>query len=168
MARRVFYSFHYEPDNWRAAMVRNIGSIEGNRPASDNDWETVKKGGDHAIKLWIARQMKGRSCTVVLIGSNTADRKWINYEIVKSWNDGMGVVGVRIHRLEGSDGKISKIGSNPFDYIRHKNTDKCFSSIVKCYNPAGRTSKERYDWISKYLAKAVEEAIRVRANYRET
>ena len=30
MARRVFYSFHYQPDNWRAAMVRNIGSIEGN------------------------------------------------------------------------------------------------------------------------------------------
>ena len=38
MARRVFYSFHYSPDNWRAAMVRNIGSIEGNRPATDNGW----------------------------------------------------------------------------------------------------------------------------------
>ena len=36
MARRVFYSFHYNPDNWRAAMVREIGSIEGNRPATDN------------------------------------------------------------------------------------------------------------------------------------
>ena len=27
--RRVFYSFHYKPDNWRVATVRNIGSIEG-------------------------------------------------------------------------------------------------------------------------------------------
>ena len=44
MARRVFYSFHYKPDNWRAAQVRNIGAIEGNNPASDNDWEAVKKG----------------------------------------------------------------------------------------------------------------------------
>ena len=50
MTRRVFYSFYYKPDNWRAAKVRNIGSIEGNRPATDNDWETVKKGGDAAIK----------------------------------------------------------------------------------------------------------------------
>ena len=31
-------------------MVRNIGTIEGNRPATDNDWETVKNGGDAAIK----------------------------------------------------------------------------------------------------------------------
>ena len=45
MARRVFYSFHYKNDNWRAATVRSIGTVEGNKPASDNDWETVKKGG---------------------------------------------------------------------------------------------------------------------------
>ena len=57
MARRVFYSFHYKNDNWRAATVRNIGVVEGNSPASDNDWETVKKGGDAAIKRWIARSL---------------------------------------------------------------------------------------------------------------
>ena len=45
MKRRVFYSFHYSPDNWRAAQVRQIGSIEGNSPASDNDWEQGKKVG---------------------------------------------------------------------------------------------------------------------------
>ena len=50
MKRRVFYSFHYVPDNWRAATVRNIGAIEGNSPATDNDWETVTSGGDPAIK----------------------------------------------------------------------------------------------------------------------
>ena len=165
MARRVFYSFHYKPDNWRAAMVRNIGSIEGNRPASDNDWETVKKGGDTAIKIWIASQLKRRTCTVVLVGENTANRKWINHEIVKSWNDGMGVVGIRIHGLEDSNRIISKIGSNPFDYILHENTGKKLSSIIKCYDPAGRTSKERYGWISRHLANAVEEAIRIRANH---
>ena len=165
MARRVFYSFHYKPDNWRAAMVRNIGSIEGNRPASDNDWETVKKGGDTAIKRWIASQLKGRTCTVVLVGENTANRKWINYEIVKSWDDDMGVVGIRIHGLEDSNGIISNVGGNPFDYIRYGNTGKQLSSIVKCYDPAGRTGKERYGWISKHLSNAVEEAIRIRANH---
>ena len=44
MARRVFYSFHYEPDNARAAQVRNMGVVEGNKPASDHDWETITKG----------------------------------------------------------------------------------------------------------------------------
>ena len=89
MKRHVFYSFHYNQDNWRAAQVRNIGVIEGNRPATDNDWESVKKGGENAIKKWISEQLQGRTCTVVLVGFETADRKWINHEIVKSWDDGM-------------------------------------------------------------------------------
>lgn len=29
---------------------------------------------------------------------------------------------------------------------------------------AGRTSRERYDWITEHLANAVEEAIRIRQN----
>ena len=164
MARRVFYSFHYKPDNWRAAMVRNIGSIEGNRPASDNDWETVKRGGNAAIERWIAGQMKYRSCTVVLVGSDTANRKWINYEIVKSWNDGMGVVAIHIHGLENSDGNTSSKGENPFTFISCGNPRKKLSSMVQCYNPTGRNSRERYAWISKHLANAVEEAIEIRRN----
>ena len=99
MARRTFFSFHYKPDNWRAAQVRNIGMVDGNKPVTDNEWETITKGGEAAIKKWIAEQMKGRSCTVVLVGSNTAGRKWITYEIRQSWHQGMGVVGIRIHGL---------------------------------------------------------------------
>jgi hypothetical protein len=83
MARKVFYSFHYKPDNSRAAQVRNIGVLEGNNPVSDNQWETITRGGDAAIERWIANQMQGRSCTIVLIGQNTANRKWINHEIIK-------------------------------------------------------------------------------------
>jgi hypothetical protein len=37
------------------------------------------------------------------------------------------------------------------------------SSIVKCYNPAGSNSQERYDWITKHLANAVEEAVDIRS-----
>ncbi len=83
---KAFYSFHYSQDCWRAATVRSIGAIEGNRPAPDNDWETITKGGDTAIKKWIVDQMKGRSFTVVLIAEKTANRKWITYEIAESWN----------------------------------------------------------------------------------
>lgn len=162
MARKCFYSFHYLPDNWRASTVRNVGVLEGNRPATDNDWETVKKGGDSAIKRWISNQMHGRSCTVVLVGSRTADRKWINPEIIKSRDEGMGVVGLYVHGLKNKDGKITAKGSNPFDYIGYSDTGKKLSSIVKCYNPQGSNSKERYDWIAKHLENAVEEAVRIR------
>ncbi|MDD9869250.1 MAG: TIR domain-containing protein [Gammaproteobacteria bacterium] len=159
--RQVFYSFHYKPDNWRASQVRNIGVIEGNSPVSDNEWETVKKGGDYAIERWIDSQMEYRSCTVVLVGRNTANRRWINYEIAKSWNDGMGVVGIRIHGLKDSDRHISLLGGNPFDYVEFNNGKK-LSSVVKCYNPQGRSSIERYIWIKKHISNAVEEAIKIR------
>jgi hypothetical protein len=162
VARRVFYSFHYTPDNWRASTVRSIGAIEGNRPATDNDWESITKGGDDSIRRWIAGQMSGRSCTVVLVGANTANRKWINYEIVKSWDDGLGVVGIRIHGLKNSEGEVSTMGANPFDFITHGWSKQKLSAIVKCYNPAGATSQDRYDWIKTHLANAVEEAVKIR------
>ncbi len=95
MARKVFYSFHYKPDNWRASQVRNIGVIEGNEPCSDNDWESVTRGGEQAIGRWIAEQIKDRTCAVVLVGTATAQRKRVIHEIQECWNSGMGVVGIR-------------------------------------------------------------------------
>lgn len=164
MARKCFYSFHYVPDNWRASQVRQIGAIEGNQPASDNDWETIASGANHEdrIKRWIAEQMKGRTCVIVLVGAATAKRKWINYEIIKAWQDGLGVVGIRVHGLKNRLGETTAFGENPFDHITHGPTKKPLSSIVKCYNPGGGTSQEKYAWISEHLSNAVEEAIRIR------
>ena len=124
MARRAFFSFHYKPDASRAGQVRNMGMVDGNTPVSDNDWEQVTRKGDTAIKRWIADQMHGRSCTVVLVGSKTAGRKWINHEIIKSWDDGMGVVGIRVHGLKNLDGQTTTKGSNPFANITHGKSGK--------------------------------------------
>ena len=96
MARRVFFSFHYKPDNWRASQVRNAGVVEGNNAVADNAWEEITSGGDKAIQKWIDDQLSGRSCAVVLIGRQTANRKWIDYEIKKAWNDKKGLVGIYI------------------------------------------------------------------------
>ena len=143
MTRRAFFSFYYKPDASRAGQVRNMGMVEGNTPVSDNDWEKVTKKGDAAIKKWIADQMHGRSCTVVLVGSNTAGRKWIKHEIVKSWDDRMGVVGIHVYGLKNLGGETATKGSNPFAEITDKSGKK-LSTIVKCYTPSGSDSKERY------------------------
>jgi len=165
--RRVFYSFHYEKDNWRAAQVRNMGVVEGNTPVSDNDWEEVKKGGDKAIQNWIDEQLKGRTCTIVLIGEKTAGRKWINYEIEKSWNSEKGVVGIYIHNLKDKDGNQSKKGRNPFDdfTITVNGVKKKMSTIVKAYDPPYTTSTYVYDYIKNNLESWVEEAIKIRNEY---
>jgi len=163
MARRVFYSFYYKEDNWRASQVRNMGVIEGNQPVSDNDWEQITKGGDEAIKKWINGQMNGTSCTIVLIGSNTAGRKWIKYEIKKSWEDGKGLLGIYVHNFKDKDGNQSLKGKNPFDEFNLNGTS--LSQIVKTYNPPYSDSKEVYNYIKNNLANWVEEAINIRNNY---
>jgi hypothetical protein len=163
MTRKVFFSFHYKPDNWRASQVRNIGVIEGNASVSDNDWESITSGGDEAIKKWISNQLSGRSCTIVLVGSNTAGRKWINYEIIESWNSGKGVVGICVHNLLDNDQNTSQKGDNPFDNITVG--DKKFSSIVKLYDSPYQTSKYIYEHISENISSWVEEAIEIRSKY---
>lgn len=163
MARRAFYSFHYIPDNWRAAKVRNMGVIEGNAPVSDNDWETVTKGGDEGIKRWIAGQLDGKGCTIVLIGTNTAGRKWINYEIVESWNEGKAIVGVYIHNLKDRLEAQSTKGANPFGYATVKGVS--MASIVKTYDPPYTASTDVYKYISDNLSSWIEEAVGIRANH---
>ena len=163
MARRVFFSFHYKPDNWRAAQVRNAGVVEGNTPVSDNDWESIAGRGDAAIQKWIDDQMRGRSCAVVLIGSRTAGRKWIKYEIKKAWDDKKGVVGIYIHNLKDKDGNQSSKGRNPFDDITINGSK--LSSIVKDYNPPYKTSTYVYDYIKDNIAEWVEEAISIREDH---
>ncbi|MCH8863545.1 MAG: TIR domain-containing protein [Proteobacteria bacterium] len=165
MARRIFYSFHFANDYWRTSQVRNIGVVEDNAPVSDNDWEAVKKKGDQAIKNWINDQLKGRSCTIVLVGAKTAGRKWINYEIRRSWNEGKGVVGIYIHRLKNRNGYQSQKGNNPFASFTMDRDQKKLSSIVKCYNPNTTSSKTAYGIIANNISNWAEEAIKIRDNY---
>ncbi|WP_345973006.1 TIR domain-containing protein [Sulfurimonas diazotrophicus] len=165
MARKCFFSFHYKPDNWRVSQVRNIGTIEGNKPAKDNDWETVVGGGDKKIKEWISSQMKGRTCTVILAGSKTANRKWINHEIVESWNRGLGVLVIHIHNLKDVNGKQSSKGANPLFYITHIPTKKRLSSIAKSYDPPYKLSSNVYNHIAENIDYWIEEAIKIRKAY---
>jgi hypothetical protein len=164
MAEKVFYSFHYEPDNWRASQVRNMGLVEGNRPVSDNDWESVTKGGDKAIENWIDEQLSGRTCAVVLIGRNTAGRKWINHEISRAWNLGKGVVGIHVHNLKDSSERQTSKGTNALDGVTFTNGGAKLSTVARTYDPPFTTSTSVYKYISDNLQKWVAEAISIRKN----
>ena len=155
--RQVFYSFHFDNDVMRAQMIRNIGVIEGNTPISANDWEELKRKGDSAVEKWIDDNMKYRSCVIVLVGQHTVYRKWIKYEIKKTWNDGKGLMGIYIHNIRCPRTGTCTQGINPFDQFNVKG--KKFSSIVKCYNPDFR---DAYNDIANNIESLIEEAIRIR------
>jgi hypothetical protein len=141
-----------------------MGVIEGNRACSDNEWETITRGGDERIKQWIAEQLDGKSCVIVLIGANTAGRKWINHEIVKGWNDRKGVLGIYVHNLLDSNSRQSLKGTNPFDHIRYGDTGRYLSSVVKAYDPPYVRSPDVYDHIKRNLELWVDEAVTIRSS----
>ena len=64
------------------------------------DFEAIKKQGDAAIQRWIDTQLKGTSVTVVLVGSKTCTSRWVKYEIEKSEQEGKGLLGIDISKIE--------------------------------------------------------------------
>lgn len=153
--RQVFYSFHFDNDVMRVQLIRNIGSIEDNKPVSINDWEEVKKKGNAGIEKWIDENMNYRSCVIVLIGEETAERPWVKHEIKKAWEDGKGLLGIYIHNINCPRKGKSNKGSNPFDQFTFKDGSK-LSSAVNCYNPS---PNDAYNDIKNNIESLIEMAI---------
>ena len=148
MARRVFFSFHYQRDIWRVNQIRNIPNITGCSAAGFQDaslWEEAKKKGDAAIEKLIDEGLKNTSVTVVCIGAKTAGRKYINYEIEQSMKRGNGIVGIQIHHLKDKDGNTDSAGATPYKleangykvykYVDH---EKLAKRIEEAANDAGK------------------------------
>lgn len=160
MARKSFFSFHYKDDSWRAGIVRNSWVTQDREAAGFFDsaeWEKVKKKNDTDIETWIDDQLKGTSVTIVLIGENTAGRKWINYEITSSYKKRNGLLGIFVHNLKDKDQKTSKKGRNPFSdwYIEKDGKKVYFSDMYDSYDWVNDNGyKNMGDWIEKAAKKA--------------
>ncbi|MDD6395999.1 MAG: TIR domain-containing protein [Firmicutes bacterium] len=142
--------------------------------------EVVRKDGTE-IGIFDAQdsEMKMRSCIVVLIGSQTASRRWVQYEIEQACKLGKGIMGIYIHNLSNSAGDHSSKGHNPFEdfcvdktfnYIVHNSTpadsnEIRLSSICKAYDPTWYTSNYVYDDIKSNIEWLIEEAITTRNRY---
>lgn len=116
MARKVFFSFHYGRDISRANVVRNSWVTKEQGTAGFLDaslWEEAKAKGDAAIKKLIDDQMVGTTVTAVLIGSETSQRIYVQYEIAKSIERGNGLLGIYIHNIKDLNGKLAPQGLNP-------------------------------------------------------
>ena len=115
--RKVFFSFHYQKDVGRIFQVRNSWLTKGKTSSFLDvaEWESIKKNGDDAIKKWINEQLDGTSVTIVLIGVETANRRWVKYEIEKSIKKKNGLVGIYIHNIKDFRTKQTDVeGEDPF------------------------------------------------------
>ena len=109
MARKVFFSFKYD-DVHRAMNVRNSNVIAGAIKSGFIDkaeFEAVERAGEAAIKKWIDDQLQGTSVTVVLVGANTHNSKWVRYEIEQSIARGNGILTIDISKISDLSGKMT-------------------------------------------------------------
>src|ERR1700692_3506244 len=100
MAKRVFFSFHYQDViDLRANVVRNHGLTKGNSAGffDHSLWESAKRTGPTALKRLINDGLHGSSVTCVLIGSDTYVRPWVRYELLKSFVRGNALLGIHIN-----------------------------------------------------------------------
>lgn len=120
MAKRCFFSFHYQDViDFRANVVRNHNVTKDNNGGffDASIWESTKKQGDVALKRLINGGLDNTSVTVVLIGSETCVRRWVRYEIMKSVERGNGVLGIHINGIRDKYGGVKAQGPNPFNYL---------------------------------------------------
>lgn len=117
MARSVYFSFHYEDvSSFRANVVRNSWVTHGHGAESFVDksiWEAAKQKGDRALRRLIDQALAGTSVTVILVGSGTYQRRWVRYEIVKSFSEGKGILPLYINRIPSRNEGILVRGINP-------------------------------------------------------
>jgi hypothetical protein len=139
MARRVFFSFHYERDVRRIVQVRNSWVVRSKgeaQPFHDKaDFEEAKKkaGG---IEKWIEEQMKYTSVTVVLYGAETYEREWVRHEIKRSYELSKGILAIDIHSVKDPQKGTDVQGRNPLEYWEVSQSDKKvpFSQIYSSYD----------------------------------
>lgn len=124
MPRFVFFSFAFnDVKNFKVNVVRNSW-LANNRDETFIDgsmWEKSKSKGDVFLKTLIQTGLSKTSVTTVLIGEDTT-RRWVNYEIVKSFEKGNGIFGIHINRIRGTTGLTSR-GMNPLERLGFQVSD---------------------------------------------
>lgn len=128
MAKRVFFSFHYQDViDFRANTVRNHWLLKKDRESAGffdaSVWEKAKKESPLALKRLINGAIKNTTNTCVLIGSETFERRWVRYEIIASMAAGNHIIGVHINKIRGKDQKQKAQGQNPFNYLGYRFSD---------------------------------------------
>jgi len=122
MAKKVFFSFHYQDViDFRANVVRNHGNFKLTRAEAgfydSSIWEEAKKTSDLALKRLINKGLDNTSNTCILVGSGTFERRWVDYEIMKSLKKGNFIFAVHINSIPCKNKKTKSKGNNPLYYL---------------------------------------------------
>lgn len=122
MARRVFFSFHYQRDVNRAMVARNSWVTKPDRGDAgffdSSVFESKQRTSPEALRRFLDQGLVGCSVTCVLVGNQTAWRRWVRYEILRSFVDGKGLLAVSIHGIRDMRTRLTDSpGTNPLSCL---------------------------------------------------
>jgi len=156
--RRCYISFDAAHDLWRVQQVRNMGRIEAQPLLDRGDWDEILRRGDRSIETWIEDNMRAKECLVVLVGAETAGRKWVRFEIERAWRAGLGILAVHIHNLKDREGRPSKKGTNPLEDLVVDG--KAVKGVA--YDPPFSDSAAVYGYIQENVGQWISDAVEAR------
>jgi hypothetical protein len=110
MKNQVYLSHDHLNDIWRAQVfVQIVRSLMRPRIIMPSTgWHNRE-----TARAEIRERLEDTAITVVLIGSETADRPWVQYELDQSVARGNGLLGIYIHAMEDHKGNNSMPGTKP-------------------------------------------------------
>jgi hypothetical protein len=116
MNRRIYLDFDLENDLWRVDQLRS--QLLG--PAADQagffdpkEYEELLRQDTDALRQRIAERIAGTSVTLILIGTESASRPFVQLGIEESIAHQNGFVGIHIHAMDDELGAPSQSGPQP-------------------------------------------------------
>ncbi|MBF0472940.1 MAG: TIR domain-containing protein [Nitrospirae bacterium] len=122
----------------------------------------VKTGAP--IEFWINRQLQGTTVTVVLVGKDTYESKWVRYEIKQSLDKGNGLFFIDISQIKDEQGKTTKSCGKILFFFRlinifiQCNRTKKYGEIPDGYSFYDWVEEDGYNNMGDWIEKAAKEA----------
>lgn len=120
---KVFFAFDRDGDRERAAMLRPLWD-GADRTSSgfcdDWSWTAVLSRGPTGVEDWVREEMDGAEVVLVLIGAETAYRAPVRLAIERAVAAGLGVVGLRVHRMVEEGAALPFPGPDPLFELRDR------------------------------------------------
>jgi len=64
----------------------------------------------------------------------TATRRWVSYEIARSYERGNGMLGIHIHSIPNFRKEVDQMGSNPFENVTLRGTGEALDRSTPLYD----------------------------------
>ncbi len=113
---RVYFSLDYRRDRHRVGQIHRVPDVISRSAGGFQTsavWMEARGRGDASIHGLVNDALVRTAVTVVCIGFNTVDRKYLGYELERSLEQGNGLVGIKVNHLPDQNGTVDKEAHAP-------------------------------------------------------